>query len=183
MEVDVKVEMDIGAADLDTRVCSAPLGNLNRFSETCFFGAERSVGASPVDVDAGVVVDVAVAVTAAFVDFSTLPWLSLRNGGGSHLRPLKTRLLFPGELVFAVPLPSLAILSASSGSVVATTLCGFNPADDTPVVTAAVAAAAATAAAADDEVDDEDDDEDVKPMAEDDDTGVVRPPELEVVWL
>lgn len=188
-KVDAKPEMDNGAADLDTRVCSAPLGNLNRFSETCFFSVERSADASAVDADAGDGVNVGVAAAAtvavvvavAFVDFSTLPWLSLRNGGGSHFRPLKPRLLFPGELVFAVPLPSLATLSASSGSAVATTFWVFNPVDDTPVVTAAAAAAAAAAATADDDDDDEDDDEDVNPMPEDDDTGVVIPPELEEV--
>lgn len=182
-KVDAKPEMDNGAADLDTRVCSAPLGNLNRFSETCFFSVERSADASAVDVDAGVGVGVGVAaaVAVAFVDFSTLPWLSLRNGGGSHFRPLKPRLLFPGELVFAVPLPSLATLSASSGSAVATTFWVFNPVDATPVVTEAAAAAAAAAATADDDDDDEDDDEDVNPMPEDDDTGVVIPPELEEV--
>ena len=66
--------------------------------------------------------DPGVAVIVVALDFSTLPWLSLRNGGGSHFLPLKPRLLFPGELVFVPVLPSLAItFSASSGSRGATT--------------------------------------------------------------
>lgn len=83
----------------EDRVCSAaPLGNLNRFSEMFFFEQGRSLG----DTD------------VAVVDFSTLPWLSLRSGGGNHFLPLKTRLLFPGELVFVPLLASFAILFSAS---------------------------------------------------------------------
>lgn len=107
--------------DAETRVCSAPLGNLNRFSDTFFFKQGRSV---VVDGTIEIVADAAVGVVLVVADFSTLPWLSLRSGGGSHFLPLNTRLLFPGELVFAATplLPSFAtILSVSSSNTDAAT--------------------------------------------------------------
>ena len=46
----------------------SPVGNLNRLSDPVFLsGGGRSA-------------------TTAVVDFSTLPWLSLRKGGGNHFR-------------------------------------------------------------------------------------------------
>lgn len=81
-------------------------------------------------VTVAVVMDVAASgmpvLTVAIVDavdddvettLSTLLWLSLRSGGGNHFLPPKPRLLFPGELVLAEPLPSLPMISASSEGV------------------------------------------------------------------
>lgn len=70
---------------LKGRDCSAPLGNLNRFSETFFFKEDRSQDVCTIEIAVDVVAVVAVAVGVVVAgDFSTLPWLSLRNGGGSH---------------------------------------------------------------------------------------------------
>lgn len=129
----VNVLMLAGAVGLYGRVCLTPLGNLNRFSETFFFKAARSA-----EGKTEVVVEVAVGVAVGVVvggDFSTLPWLSLRNGGGSHFLPGNPRRLFPGELVFAAH-PSFAIiLSVSSGNTGGTTFCMDNPDGVAPAAT------------------------------------------------
>lgn len=80
----VNAEMETEAL-LKGRDCSAPLGNLNRFSETFFFKEDRSQDVCTIEIAVDVVAVVAVAVGVVVGgDFSTLPWLSLRNGGGSH---------------------------------------------------------------------------------------------------
>lgn len=110
----VNAEMETEAL-LKGRDCSAPLGNLNRFSETFFFKEDRSQDVCTIEIAVDVVAVVAVAVGVVVGgDFSTLPWLSLRNGGGSHFLPLKPRLLLPGEFVFAAPLPSFAAAAAAA---------------------------------------------------------------------
>lgn len=55
------------------RLCSMPLGNLKRLSELLFFKDGPIKGDDDVD-------------TVTVLVFSTLPWLSLRKGGGSHFR-------------------------------------------------------------------------------------------------